>query len=103
MGAGRCPGIVWLGSLWNRCLQDAGVIFDVVAGTICSLTDLWYRIRVCFHQNAAALSSAIRCSFRPLCGRFTEVSQEMAYNLSNGEPAHFYSLLSDPLRIEYSY
>ena len=49
------------------------------------------------------LSSAIRCSFRPLCERFTEVSQEMAYNLSNGEPAHFYSLLSGPLRIEYSY
>ena len=27
----------------------------------------------------------------------------MAYNLSDGEPAHLYSLLSDPLRIEYSY
>ena len=27
----------------------------------------------------------------------------MAYNLSDGEPAHFYSLLSGPLRIEYSY
>ena len=31
------------------------------------------------------------------------VSQEMAYDLSDGEPAHFYSLLSDLLRIEYSY
>ena len=74
MGARGCLGIVRYGSLWNRCLQDDGVVFDVVAGTICSLTDLWYRIRVCFHQNAAALSSAIRCSFRPLRGRFTEVS-----------------------------
>ena len=27
----------------------------------------------------------------------------MAYHLRSGEPAHFYSLLSDPLRIEYSY
>ena len=27
----------------------------------------------------------------------------MAYHLSDGESAHFYSLLSDPLRIEYSY
>ena len=27
----------------------------------------------------------------------------MAYNLSDGEPAHFHSLLSDPLRIEYPY
>ena len=27
----------------------------------------------------------------------------MAYDLSDGELAHFYSLLSDPLRIEYSY
>ena len=61
VGAGHCPGIVRLGSLWNSCLQDDGVIFDVVAGTICSLADLWYRIRVCFHQNAAALSSAIQC------------------------------------------
>jgi hypothetical protein len=26
----------------------------------------------------------------------------MAYDLSDGEPAHFYSLLSDPLRTEYS-
>lgn len=49
-------------ALWNRSLQDDGVIFDVVAGTICSLTDLWYRICVCFLQNAAALSSAIRFS-----------------------------------------
>ena len=27
----------------------------------------------------------------------------MAYNLSDGEPAHFYSLLSDPFWIEYPY
>ena len=27
----------------------------------------------------------------------------MAYDLSDGEPAHFHSLLSDPLRIEYPY
>ena len=31
------------------------------------------------------------------------VSQEMAYNLSDGEPTHFYSLLSDPFWIEYPY
>ena len=31
------------------------------------------------------------------------VSQKMAYYLSDSEPAHFYTLLSDPLRIEYSY
>jgi len=62
VGAGSCFGIVRLGSLWNRCLQDDRIIFDVVAGAICSLTDLWYRMGVCFHQNAAALSSAIQCS-----------------------------------------
>ena len=102
---GKLFGLTYvrLGSLWNSRLQDDGIVFDGLASIICSLADLWHRIRVCFYQNAAALSSAIRCSFRPLRGRFTEVSQEMAYYLSDGEPAHFYSLLSDSLRIEYSY
>lgn len=51
--------IVRLDSLWNSRLQDDGIVFDRLAGIIYSLTDLWLRIRVCFHQNAAALSSAI--------------------------------------------
>lgn len=59
VGAGRNSDIVWHGSLWNSRLQDDGIVFDGLAGIICSLADLWHRIRVCFYQNAAALSSAI--------------------------------------------
>ena len=60
-GFSRFLDVVRLGSLWNNCLQDDGVIFNVVAATIHSFIDIWLRIRVCFYQNAAALSSAIQC------------------------------------------
>lgn len=58
-GAGSRLGIVGVSSFWYSRLQDDGVVFDRLAGSILHFGALWYGIRICFHNNGAALSFAI--------------------------------------------